>query len=476
MMKLVHFLMLVAILGIFAFGCGEQPNPVDTNEFPDSEMFSANKISIPVGSTLQSAVFNIYILESSDQDINIHRITSDWDETTVTWNSFGGAFNSTVEGSFNADAVGWKSVDVTPLVQSWLDETYDNYGLLLAQDNMTYPYTQFQSKENFIFLPYLQVCYLFEDETECLADLPSDDSYIWETLPDQNNGLAEILRTGWGPVDEELEKQSLLKFGIDPTIRLAELGDTVWIDNNRDGIQDADEPGFPDVRVELYNCDDEFITSMLTDADGFYIFTSLIPGDYYVKFIQPEGYVFTLQNIGDVATDSNADPATGLDECTNLESGESDMTHDAGLYMRDMEGCSLTIGFWKTHAGFGPQDDVVSQYLPISLGTEGGEKSLNVIDAAMAVDILKMKTYGKPKNGITKLYAQLLGAKLNMAAGADVSVIADAMAEADAFLAENDWEDWNKRDKTALNLMSTFDDYNNGDIGPGHCDDFGDDD
>ena len=30
--------------------------------------------------------------------------------------------------------------------------------------------------------------------------------------------------------------------------------------------------------------------------------------------------------------------------------------------------------------------------------------------------------------------------------------------------------------KGIVNLMSTFDDYNNGYIGPGHCDDFGDDD
>ena len=128
----------------------------------------------------------------------------------------------------------------------------------------------------------------------------------------------------------------------------------------------------------------------------------------------------------------------------------------------------MTIGYWKTHAGFtGKNADRVTPLLPISLGT------LDVTDAGIAVDVLTMKTYGHPSNGITKLYAQLLGAKLNIADGADGSAVASTIADADAFLATYDWEDWDSlskaEKKAVLRWMTTLDNYNNGYIGPGHC-------
>jgi len=137
-------------------------------------------------------------------------------------------------------------------------------------------------------------------------------------------------------------------------------------------------------------------------------------------------------------------------------------------------GCSLTIGFWKNHAGFGPQADVVTPLLSILLGDSGAPKTLNVTTAAMAVSILNMKDYGGGKNGIAKLYAQLLGAKLNLANGADGSAIAAAIQDADEFLGQYnhlDWASLSKAQKTMVNnLMTLFDDYNNGLVGPGHCD------
>jgi hypothetical protein len=139
------------------------------------------------------------------------------------------------------------------------------------------------------------------------------------------------------------------------------------------------------------------------------------------------------------------------------------------------EGCSRTIGYWKTHAGFGPQDDVVTQYLPIWLGNAGGDKSIEVTSAAIAVDVLKMKTYGKNNNGITKLYAQLLAAKLNFAADADDSDVADKVSDADDFLADHDWNDWkilsDADQDMVMDWQGALDMYNNGDIGPGHCGD-----
>lgn len=141
-------------------------------------------------------------------------------------------------------------------------------------------------------------------------------------------------------------------------------------------------------------------------------------------------------------------------------------------------GCTLTIGYWKTHAGFGPQADKVTPLLPKLLGTSGGAKTQNVTTAAKAVQFLSFNGSNNvfaASNGINKLYAQLLAAKLNIANGANGSAIAGVISAADAFLANNDslsWAGLSKASQQAvLGWMTSLDNYNNGASGPGHCDD-----
>ena len=132
------------------------------------------------------------------------------------------------------------------------------------------------------------------------------------------------------------------------------IGDYVWNDMNADGIQDAGEYGIEGVTVELYQCcDDVYVDTTTTDANGYYLFDCLKSGDYYVKFILPDGgWFFSPQDQGmDDTLDSDADPATGMTICTSLECGETDLTWDAGMYMPGEEWCGLTIGFWKNNVG-----------------------------------------------------------------------------------------------------------------------------
>jgi hypothetical protein len=137
------------------------------------------------------------------------------------------------------------------------------------------------------------------------------------------------------------------------------------------------------------------------------------------------------------------------------------------------DGCTHTIGYWKTHAGFtGNNPDVVTQYLPIDLGDAGGTETVVISTAAEAVAALSF--YGEASNGINKLYGQLLGAKLSIADGADDTAIAGVIAAADAFLANNNAGDWDSLTKAeqqiVLGWVEQLDSYNNGLIGPGHCD------
>lgn len=66
------------------------------------------------------------------------------------------------------------------------------------------------------------------------------------------------------------------------------LGDTVWFDQNNDGVQQAGEPGLAGITVNLqwagengtFGDSDDFFTSTVTDASGNYLFDRLLPGEY----------------------------------------------------------------------------------------------------------------------------------------------------------------------------------------------------
>jgi len=132
----------------------------------------------------------------------------------------------------------------------------------------------------------------------------------------------------------------------------ATIGDYVWDDLNQDGIQNDGATGIGGVTVELWDCSGVpfLVATTSTNAAGFYSF-NVNPGNYYVKFILPPGYVFSPQDVGaDDTIDSDANPLTGQTVCTNLTPGEFDLTWDAGMYMPTQMG----IDHYKTYEIIGP--------------------------------------------------------------------------------------------------------------------------
>lgn len=130
----------------------------------------------------------------------------------------------------------------------------------------------------------------------------------------------------------------------DPTVDAgffnpAGLGDFVFRDSDKDGVQDPGEPGVAGVTVNLLDDAMTPIATTATDASGAYDFTGLTPGTYFVEFVAPEtpagstqGQVFTFRDQGtDDGLDSDADRATGKTDAIELESGEFDDSIDAGL-------------------------------------------------------------------------------------------------------------------------------------------------
>ncbi|HKN51673.1 MAG TPA: SdrD B-like domain-containing protein [Amycolatopsis sp.] len=116
------------------------------------------------------------------------------------------------------------------------------------------------------------------------------------------------------------------------------VGDFVWVDKNKNGVQDPGEPGVQGVTVTLKTGDGTLVTTTTTDANGKYLFDGLNDGTYIVCFdiahLPPAmaGYLVTKQNVGDDAKDSDADLSTGCTPPTTVgKDKREDLTLDLGL-------------------------------------------------------------------------------------------------------------------------------------------------
>ncbi|OXM64675.1 SdrD B-like domain-containing protein, partial [Amycolatopsis vastitatis] len=116
------------------------------------------------------------------------------------------------------------------------------------------------------------------------------------------------------------------------------LGDFVWADLNRNGLQDQGEPGVPDVPVVLKDGNGKQLAGTSTGPDGKYSFDNLPDGSYQVCFDRSKltgkyaGWQWTKPDAGDDGTDSDAGLATGCTPVVTLGVGKrEDLTLDAGL-------------------------------------------------------------------------------------------------------------------------------------------------
>lgn len=111
----------------------------------------------------------------------------------------------------------------------------------------------------------------------------------------------------------------------------ASLGDLVWEDYNRNGLQDAGEPGIAGATVVLKDGGGNTVGTTTTDANGIYSFTNLAPGTYSVTFTTPATYIPTPSNIGPDDT-KDSDPIDGVAGGIGLSGGQNNLSIDAGFY------------------------------------------------------------------------------------------------------------------------------------------------
>ena len=110
----------------------------------------------------------------------------------------------------------------------------------------------------------------------------------------------------------------------------ASIGDFVWRDLDRDGIQEAGEPGLGNVTVRLLDDQGIVIAITTSDATGRYEFGDVLPGAYRLRFITPAGLMPTTADAGtDDAVDSDINGG-GETAVFTLGAEESNLTLDAG--------------------------------------------------------------------------------------------------------------------------------------------------
>lgn len=201
---------------------------------------------------------------------------------------------------------------------------------------------------------------LLDCNGQVLSTTQTDENgnYYFNNIPEGNYKLRFVLPSGYTFTLKDVGTNDLLDSDVDPVTGMTDcfsieppncdsnqtkwdagiyklkgsIGDFVWFDANQNGIQDAGESGIAGITVKLYDCNDNLISTTTTNSQGQYLFSDLLPGNYYVKFLAPTGYLFTIKDAGsNDQKDSDADPLTGKTACFTLSAGQNDLSWDAGL-------------------------------------------------------------------------------------------------------------------------------------------------
>ncbi|ATE52370.1 hypothetical protein CNX65_02900 [Actinosynnema pretiosum] len=147
------------------------------------------------------------------------------------------------------------------------------------------------------------------------ATTTAEGTYEFKDVPAGDYSLMLTLPMGYGattPTTVKVTTTTTSGTNVDFGVQKAAIGDFVWDDLNRNGLQDAGEPGISGVKVNLLDAQGEVKSSTTTNASGKYVFGDLDEGAYRVQFTVPTGRTFTAQNAGAPDKSSAVDRSNGL--------------------------------------------------------------------------------------------------------------------------------------------------------------------
>jgi hypothetical protein len=107
------------------------------------------------------------------------------------------------------------------------------------------------------------------------------------------------------------------------------LGNRVWHDKNKNGIQDPREGGVGGICVNLLDENGKQLQQTTTDSNGYYGF-NVEAGKYIIEVEKTNWLEFTKKNVREEATDSDVNPESGRMDAIEV-SDSSILFWDAGL-------------------------------------------------------------------------------------------------------------------------------------------------
>ncbi len=253
------------------------------------------------------------------------------------------------DGLQDADEPGMPGVTVTVVDASGTPVTVGSEGALITSQT-----TGADGYYSFGNLAPGDYAIEFSDLPDGFVPSPSDQGV--DDMVDSDGLVTALVAVGPGSSDDSLD------LGLFSPVS---VGDYVWFDLNRDGLQNEDaEFGVNGIGVTLLDGDGvpvvvdaygdpvvQIVTADNVDGNpGYYLFENLLPGGYTVEFSSlPTGAEPTAGDQGaDDAVDSDGLSATSAD----LALGQHDPTLDLGLF------APVAVGdlVWEDLDGDGIQD------------------------------------------------------------------------------------------------------------------------
>ncbi len=167
--------------------------------------------------------------------------------------------------------------------------------------------------------------------------------WLFQSIPPSGTQVYTVTAYAQGPfgptdvltnvASASMASPSLLVYAsdVDELINL-KLGNRVWHDLDENGWDDAQgprEPGIPEVEVELWRDiepgglfnpnEDEYLETTFTDGNGYYTFTRLAPGSFYVvithtNFAQNQPLYLKTSTTGNGVSAPDPDDDVNLDD------------------------------------------------------------------------------------------------------------------------------------------------------------------
>lgn len=150
------------------------------------------------------------------------------------------------------------------------------------------------------------------------------------------------------PTTLDTNENLTIDFGLVP---MHSIGNQVWVDINNNGIIDGGEAPIANVEVVLHYVDPVsgtcvVIGTVYTDVNGFYLFDSLIAGDYIVEIPASnfgvgqalQGFASSTGNGALYGTDSAADPDN------NVDGDDNGVLNGNPMFVGSVVSDTLTLG------------------------------------------------------------------------------------------------------------------------------------